>query len=198
MGEGMTADLFDRLRKIQLAERRHAILTALEPDLYDTVNLRVAELTANLADRPVEEQREHQNLFKISHDILSRRKQKIVAKAQHDLANSSITSEGLAKEERDFYLSLVGLLKEFDSIVVLSGQAATRQKQDSPQLAGSQEIPPAPEKVRVRMLAEIPEFVSSTLDALGPFGKSEVVELPRTEAELLINRSLASVIEDSA
>ena len=194
----MTADLFDRLRKIQLAERRHAALTALEPDLYDAVNLRVAQLDNNLPDRPVEEQREHQNLSKISHDVLSRRKQKIVAKAQHDLANSSISSEGLAKEERDFYLSLVGLLKEFDSIVVLSGQNATNQKPDSSLRVSRQEIPIAPEKIRVRMLAEIPEFVSSALDSLGPFEKSQVVELPKAEADILISRSLASVFEDSA
>jgi hypothetical protein len=188
-------DLFEKLRKVQLAERRHATLTEINSDAYAEIRARLCELEAGLSDRQPEEQREYASLSHIAKDIVFRRKQKIVAKAQRDLSNNQISSEGLAAEERDFYLSLIGLLKNLDS--VFSGNAPAKPVAAKPQTQAETAFAAVADAItlRVKMLSDIPEFLSSSFETLGPFSKSQVLELPKEDADLLVGRNLAAVAE---
>lgn len=189
-------DLFEKLRKVQLAERRHATLTEINSDAYAEIRTRLCELEAGLSDRQPEEQREYSSLSHIAKDIVFRRKQKIVAKAQRDLSNNQISSEGLAAEEREFYLSLIGLLKNLDS--VFSSPATAKPVAAKPQQSQKDSaIAAAVEALtlRVKMLSDIPEFLSSSFETLGPFAKSQVLELPKEDADLLVSRNLAAMAE---
>ena len=118
-------DFFEKLRKIQLSERRHATLSQIDDDFYSELKKRLAESSSG--DAAYGEDREYKNICAIGKDIIIRRKQKIVAKAQRDLSSDQISSEGLASEEREFYLSFVGLLKRMDSFLEPSEAVAKKK-----------------------------------------------------------------------
>jgi DNA replication initiation complex subunit (GINS family) len=187
-------DFFEKLRKIQLSERRHATLSQIDDDFYSELKKRLAESSSGEA--AYGEDREYKNICAIGKDIIIRRKQKIVAKAQRDLSSDQISSEGLASEEREFYLSFVGLLKRMDSVLEPSEAGAKKKAAPcAPIPAGLDDR--AFLSVKVRMLADVPEFLSSSMDSLGPFSSSQVVALPKEDADLLVNRNLALALEEA-
>ena len=195
-------DFFDKLRKVQLSERRNSMLSPLPPDLFLELRRRVTSFKSNEQRLTTEEQRDYQNLVRVGNDIVARRKQKIVNKAQRDLANGQIASEGLASEERDFYLSFIALLKNLDNIVaggedvqVFSAPSSAAQasspskKPDADSPSGNSPL------VKLRILEDVAEFVSSSMDSLGPYSPSQVVALPLEDAEMLLGRNLAERID---
>jgi DNA replication initiation complex subunit (GINS family) len=191
----MAEDFFEKLRKIQLSERRHATLAIIDDELYSELKKRLTELGSG--DAGFGDDREFRNVCAIGRDIVSRRRQKIVAKAQRDLASGMISSEGLASEEREFYLSFVGLLKRMDSILEPVEGAQVKLRCDPRPAAGQAAKDAAALSTKVRMLADVPEFLSSSMDTLGPFSSSQVVDLPFDDAELLVNRNLALAVKEA-
>jgi len=191
----MADDFFEKLRKIQLSERRHATLASIDDEFYGDLKKKLTEL--GKGDSAFGDDREFKNVCAIGRDIVGRRRQKIVAKAQRDLVSNMISSEGLASEERDFYLSFVGLLKRMDSVldpvegadVKLRCEAHPAQGKEAPELTVL--------STKVRMLADVPEFLSSSMETLGPFSHSQVVDLPKDDAELLVNRNLALAVKEA-
>lgn len=190
----MADDFFERLRRIQLSERRHAVLSQIDDNFYSELKERLS----GLCDDTSADNREYRNFCQIGRDIIARRKQKIVAKAQRDLSNNQISSEGLASQERDFYLSMVGLLKRMDSLLESQETSFDGKKAVEQSAAKSVSAAAADDRafmtVKVKMLSDVPEFVSSDLDSVGPFSRSQVVDLPKDVADLLVNRSLASTL----
>jgi len=191
----MADDFFEKLRKIQLSERRHATLASIDDEFYGELKKKLTEL--GKGDSVFGDDREFKNVCAIGRDIVGRRRQKIVAKAQRDLVSNMISSEGLASEERDFYLSFVGLLKRMDSVldpvegadVKLRCEAHPVQGKDAPEVTVV--------STKVRMLADVPEFLSSSMETLGPFSHSQVVDLSPDDAELLVNRNLALAVKEA-
>ena len=191
----MADDFFEKLRKIQLSERRHATLTQIDDEFYAELKRKLTALGSG--DSAFADDREFRNVCAIGRDIVGRRRQKIVAKAQRDLSSKMISSEGLASEEREFYLSFVGLLKRMDSVLEpVEGQQVQLRCEPHPVPARA-----APEvtilSTKVRMLADVPEFLSSNMETLGPFAHSQVVDLPKDDAELLVNRNLALPLKEA-
>ncbi len=191
----MADDFFEKLRKIQLSERRHATLAQIDDEFYAELKKKLTALGSG--DSAFGDDREFKNVCAIGRDIVSRRRQKIVAKAQRDLASNMISSEGLASEEREFYLSFVGLLKRMDSVLD-PAEGAQVQLRCDPHPATERIAPEAAFlSTKVRMLADVPEFLSSNMDTLGPFAHSQVVDLPKDDAELLVNRNLALALKEA-
>ncbi|MFA6329999.1 MAG: hypothetical protein WCX64_04955 [Candidatus Micrarchaeia archaeon] len=191
----MADDFFEKLRKIQLSERRHATLAPIDDEFYVELKRKLTDL--GKGDSAFGDDREFKNVCAIGRDIVGRRRQKIVAKAQRDLSSNQISSEGLASEEREFYLSFVGLLKRMDSVLdPVEGADVKLRCDPHPSLAKV-----APEmtilSTKVRMLADVPEFLSSSMETLGPFSHSQVVDLPKDDADLLVNRNLALAVKDA-
>lgn len=191
----MADDFFERLRKIQLSERRHATLAQIDDEFYGELKRKLTLLGSG--DSAFSDDREFKNVCAIGRDIVGRRRQKIVAKAQRDLASSQISSEGLASEEREFYLSFVGLLKRMDSVLEpVEGADVKLRCEAHPTPAKA-----APEmtvvSTKVRMLADVPEFLSSSMETLGPFAHSQVVDLSPDDADLLVNRNLALAVKEA-
>ena len=184
-------DFFEKLRRIQLSERRHAVLSQIDDDFYSELKRRLSALSG---EGSFEDNREYRNFCQIGRDIIARRKQKIVAKAQRDLSNNQISSEGLASQEREFYLSMVGLLKRMDSVLDAEEH---EKKAAEPSGAKAASDDRTFITVKVRMLSDVPEFVSTDLEPVGPFSRSQVVDLPKEVADLLVNRSLASALEEA-
>ena len=191
----MADDFFEKLRKIQLSERRHATLAPIDDEFYGELKRKLTDL--GKGDSVFTDDREFKNVCAIGRDIVGRRKQKIVSKAQRDLSTNMISSEGLASEEREFYLSFVGLLKRMDSVLdPVEGENVKLRCDPHPNLAKV-----APEmtvlSTKVRMLADVPEFLSSSMETLGPFAHSQVVDLSPDDADLLVNRNLALAVKEA-
>jgi DNA replication initiation complex subunit (GINS family) len=188
-------DFFEKLRKIQLSERRHATLSQIDDDFYAELKRKLTALGSG--DSATADDREFRNVCAIGRDIVGRRRQKIVAKAQRDLASSVVSSEGLASEEREFYLSFVGLLKRMDLVLEPSEDQEVKlrcEPHPSPERLAQESVVLS---TRVRMLADVPEFVSSSMETLGPFSHSQVVELSANDAALLVNRNLAQPLKEA-
>jgi len=191
----MADDFFEKLRKIQLSERRHATLAPIDDEFYGELKRKLTDL--GKGDSIFGDDREFKNVCAIGRDIVGRRRQKIVSKAQRDLSTNMISSEGLASEEREFYLSFVGLLKRMDSVLDPVEGENVKLRCDPHPVQGKT----APEmtimSTKVRMLADVPEFLSSSMETLGPFSHSQVVDLSPDDADLLVNRNLALAVKEA-
>ena len=213
-------DLFEKVRRIQLSERGHAGLSLIDPELYAQLRARLSLLEQNPDAKTPEEARECRNIRRVASDVIARRRQKIVAKAQRDLANNQISSESLTREEREFYLSFIALLKNLDAAIETGGSAkiANETENETQKTAGLEEktklqnsagdlkagpteakrektgdkTETAKKKMKVKFLRDVPEFLSSGLESLGPFSKSEVAEIPAEDARILLSRNLAA------
>ncbi|MFA5246388.1 MAG: hypothetical protein WC408_00675 [Candidatus Micrarchaeia archaeon] len=188
-------DFFEKLRKIQLSERRHAMLSQIDEDFYSELKKRISQ--ASSGDAAYGEDREYKNICAIGKDIILRRKQKIVAKAQRDLSSNQINSEGLASQEREFYISFVGLLKRMDMVIENTEQQPAKKPDLGPAQPALAMDDRAFLSIKVRMLVDVPEFLSSNMESLGPFAHSQVVSLAKEDADLLVNRNLAAVLQEA-
>jgi hypothetical protein len=52
------------------------------------------------------------------------------------------------------------------------------------------------EYVEVRFISEVPEFRGTDLDVYGPFDEGEIVEIPKDNADILVNRGNAEFVEN--
>jgi len=191
----MADDFFEKLRKIQLSERRHATLAPIDDEFYGELKRKLTDL--GKGDSVFTDDREFKNVCAIGRDIVGRRKQKIVSKAQRDLSTNMISSEGLASEEREFYLSFVGLLKRMDSVLDPVEGENVKLRCDPHPVQGKMAPEVTVMSTKVRMLADVPEFLSSSMETLGPFSHSQVVDLSPDDAELLVNRNLALAVKEA-
>lgn len=191
----MADDFFEKLRKIQLSERRHATLAQIDNEFYAELKRKLTDL--GKGDSIFGDDREFRNVCAIGRDIVGRRRQKIVAKAQRDLSTNMISSEGLASEEREFYLSFVGLLKRMDTVLDPVEGADVKLRCDPHPAPGKAAPEMTVMSTKVRMLADVPEFLSSSMETLGPFVHSQVVDLSPDDADLLVNRNLALALKEA-
>jgi len=191
----MADDFFEKLRKIQLSERRHATLATIDDEFYGELKKKLTEL--GKGDSVFGDDREFKNVCAIGRDIVGRRRQKIVAKAQRDLSSNMISSEGLASEEREFYLSFVGLLKRMDAVLDPAEGQDVKLRCEAHPAQGKMAPEATVMSTKVRMLADVPEFLSSSMETLGPFAHSQVVDLSPDDADLLVNRNLALAVKEA-
>jgi len=177
MGDRMTEISFEELRRIQLKEKKEPRLCELESDFYDKVNAYTAGWKKRLEQKfSMAEAREYENTLKILRDIYSKREQKILLLALR-AARGEGEANGLTKEERALFDSLVKLLRECSAHIqgMLEVGAAAKELN----------------KRRVKILRDVPEFVGKDLTNYGPFKLGEDVLLPENEAERLARLGMA-------
>ncbi|MCX6767823.1 MAG: hypothetical protein NTY90_03800 [Candidatus Micrarchaeota archaeon] len=182
---------FEALRRIQLQEKHNATLTIVDDVFYDAY----ASFLSQQADRlrqnfSLDEVRVYENTQKILHEIIEKRQQKILLKAFRDLRTGEVTSEGLAKQERELYIELLKLLQSHEAALnsAFAGEKSMQEKTAEKEK----------DAVTVKILVDLPAFVWTDSQQVGPFSASQVVELRREEAELLIKRNAAEAVQKTA
>lgn len=194
----MVSITYEILRKVQADERNSSALSALPPDFYASVRSMVRERKEKLARNfSLADAREFENTLKVLKDIYALREQKMLLRALA-AAGGARDGSALSPEERWAFDEVVRVLekgKEWfgvvlegteDELPVANGAHAPRENADE-----KRHHEKHPQKVKVRFLAPIQEFMGADGSKLGPFETGQEVELPSGEAEFMLRRKAA-------
>lgn len=198
---------FSELRKIQKQESRQDQLTELD----DNFLLRVSNyLNAKEGDG-----REYRNAKRVFKKIVSLREEKIVKNAKLSVSSDVNASEmNMLPEEQELYRESRQVFQEHQERVndrIDNGlgeveaakediETEAEEKDTEPETEELQESNKPEEDAedgyeKVEIVSEVPEFMGTDLETYGPFNEGEEVKVPEENAEILVNRGNAEMIE---
>ncbi|MGB9577008.1 MAG: hypothetical protein ACP5O3_00625 [Candidatus Micrarchaeia archaeon] len=181
---------FEELRKIHLHEKRVGSLAQVSEDFFQAYRALLQQQKEELCKSfSLDGARSYENLSKMLKEVVELRQNKILLKALRDLRAGSVSSEGLASEEKELYTSAIKLLKDYEDLLV--APVPKPVELEAACVAGA-----LPSVVKVRILSDIPEaFVGDDGKDYGPFSAGQVVELSGDQASLLVRRKVAEYAE---
>ena len=189
---------YEDLRKYQRMERNASSLAELDPKFYSNLNELIKEYKEKYeSTRSIEDAKVLDNIQKIALDIFERREIKILSKAIKS-ARSGVKEDKLVEIEIDLFDKTVCLVKEnrvyFEKALIGNGfdtpvKSPLEQKINAveKEMCKSEDL----NRVLVRILQNIPKFVSVDGSELGPFESNQIVRLPLKAAQLLVDKSFA-------
>jgi DNA replication initiation complex subunit (GINS family) len=132
------------------------------------------------------------NARRLVRELYNTREKKIVEKAIIKARTKSdiITTENMLADEKKLFEKLVGVLSNFRSDTLtqlLKGNKTAVKKVVEKKVE---------ERVMVRFLAQIPEFVGIDGNTYGPFSIDEISVLPKKIADILVNTEKAEIINE--
>lgn len=173
---------FEELRRVQLHEKNHAALSRLDEGFFSSFKKRLEVLQQELDDEfSLDAEKEYVNSLRILREVVERRQQKIITKAQRDFQVGEVASDGLASEEKQLYVSILKLFGEHKSNV-LNDLAFEDVKIEKPSGKG---------EIKVKIIQDVPKFVGCDSKQCGPFKAGEDVFLAKVDAELLVKHGVA-------
>lgn len=189
---------FSELRKIQKKEKRQERLSELDNGFLLNVR-RYLEMKEGSATP-----REYKNAKRVFDKILELRREKIVKNARiavkSDLNSSKLN---LLPRERELFLDIKEVFQkysdEIDDIVegekevepIEEPETATEEEEEETE--DDQDTEDGYEQVKI--VSSVPEFMGTDLESYGPFEEGEKAEIPQDNAEILVNRGNAEVVE---
>ena len=175
----MTEASFEALRKVQLQEKHESAISALDDDFFVKYRSLIdAQRDRLRKDFSLDAATSLENLRRLLSEVARKREQKLFLKALRDFHAGQVGGEGLSREERELYNSLIRLLSEYEAAVIKAEQSASPQAQKAER--------------KVRFTTDVPAFVGSSGASLGPFASGSVASLPADDAELLIEQGVVS------
>ncbi len=190
---------YDTLFEILRREKDRKDLQELDPDFFINVSAYFKdkkEILDKIDDYSEEEadriKTQIQNAKRLVREIYNTREKKIVEKAIIKARTKSdiITTENMLDEEKELFSRLVELLSTVRESVLnklLKGKMI-KLKKAKPQEKNN--------RILVRFLAQIPEFVGIDGETYGPFNPDEIAVLPEKIANILINTEKAEQIKE--
>jgi len=164
---------------------------------------------------------QEENIRKILRELYERREKKIINLALDRSRTSSniIDTSVLLKEEKEIYDRLVALFDRFRKGILLNLLETEAPKVEIPTVkpdtqmeseSSKQEAAPAEPEIdpevekevehalaekKVKFIDPIPKFIGEDLQEYGPFETAQIITLPLTIAELLIDKGKAEETE---
>ena len=191
---------YEDLRKFQRMERNASNLAEIPSSFYYELNELIKEQKEKYEKtHSIEDAKVLENLHKIALDIYGRREMKILTKALK-AANSGLKENNLVEFEVNFFNDAVKLIKEnksnFDKVLVgeFSEESAEKVLSEKVGKIEGEEEAEDLNMVLVRILQNMPKFVSSEGKELGPFESNQMVRLPSKEAHLLVEKEFAELV----
>ncbi len=190
---------YDTLFEILRREKDRKDLQELDPNFFINVSAYFKdkkEILDKIDDYSEEEadriKTQIQNAKRLVREIYNTREKKIVEKAIIKARTKSdiITTENMLDEEKELFSRLVELLSTVRESVLnklLKGKMI-KLKKAKPQEKNN--------RILVRFLAQIPEFVGIDGETYGPFNPDEIAVLPEKIANILINTEKAEQIKE--
>lgn len=182
---------YEELRRFERLERGSSKLVELDKDFYSSSSELVRSFIAK-AKESSEDARTLENVVKMLKSIFEYREQKVLSKALRCSRNGEQDLAGLTLEEQKLAQGLIRVLKEgreeFEA-TLLGKKRPAASIEDIPKVGELEDS-----FVLIRLVKKIPRFVSSDLKEYGPFEANEIARLPKLEAELLFNKSLAEKV----
>ncbi len=161
---------FELIRRIQREEQRVQKLTKMPAGFYESVQ-RYLEAKREMDSRKTA--LEVKNAERLVEDIFNRRERKILNNVLI-AARTGIQPENLREEEKQFFDSMLSVVKDRHSLL--------------PSLKGK-------EKEQLQTLIifkeDVPEFVAADEKNYGPFKKGDIAKLPKENMQLMIKQGVA-------
>lgn len=194
---------FEELRKVQLAEKHYSVLSPLAEDYYDTYNGYINQYKKQLqTSYDLQNAKVYENAQLIIKDIVNTRLQKIILRSVRDAQTGKLNTEGLARQEKEFYLKSMNLLREYLEAITKMPAVA----QDIPMFKPTPVMTQAPitevkpeavesnpgGQITVAITIELPQFIGPSGTPIGPFNKGQTITLDEKDANLLIKRGAAN------
>jgi DNA replication initiation complex subunit (GINS family) len=165
---------YDSLSRVVAQERNSKTLTKLPDDFFNDAKLYIE--SKSKVSGAKEDAWEIDNAKRLLSDMLEMRERKIMTLAIY-FVRSGVTPGNLAAEENDFFAAMVAGLRQF----------ADRKKL---MVEGRPES-----RWTLAMLADIPQFLDTSLRKCGPYRKGDVATLSEEHARLLVEKGMAKRME---
>ncbi|MFB6245052.1 MAG: hypothetical protein ABEJ03_01765 [Candidatus Nanohaloarchaea archaeon] len=195
MEEAMT---FSELRKIQKNEEREEKLT----ELGDNFMLKAGSYFDQKREHGND--REFRNAERVFDKIISLREDKIVRSAKIATKSSSSAPENLLPFENELFRDLKEAFaghrdrKEERKEEGSSGEvqmAESGKTEDEPKETEESGESPEEGYEIIEITSDVPEFMGTDLESYGPLEEGETVEVPEENADILVNRGNAELVE---
>ena len=174
---------YDELRKIHRIEKSKKELQKLEDNFYkECVDLMNEYFEKYEKTKDIEYLKILENVQSIVKSILFLRQQKIVFSALRLSVADEYDTENMTTKEKDFFDKLYKLIKENIMFIekVSSGKFVEECKDIN--------------KIKIKILLDIPQFAGEDENIYGPYKKGEIIEINKEEGEILIEKNLAELV----
>ncbi|MBC5792525.1 MAG: DNA replication complex GINS family protein [Nanohaloarchaea archaeon] len=189
---------FSELRKIEKKEKRQEELSVLDDSFF----LKVSQYL-DLKDGV--DEREYRNAKRVFDKIIGLRQEKIVKNARISVKTGVKASElNLLPREQSLFLDLKEMFEDYSEEVdevLEGGTVETPDIEEEPETEPEPESEPEPEVeedeggVEIKIVSQVPEFMGTDLESYGPFEEGDQVNVPEENAEILVNRGNAEMVE---
>ena len=158
---------FELIRRIQREEQRIQKLTKLPNDFYNSVQRYLEAKRGGNRKTALEAK----NAERLLEDIFNRRERKILNLVLIT-ARTGIQPENLTDEEKQFFNSILKIVKERRKIL-----KDIKEKKS--------------EQTLIIFKEDVPEFVGVDEKTYGPFKKGDIAKLPEENMQLMIEQGIA-------
>ena len=182
---------YDEVRRIHRLEKNTSQIVEVEQDFYsqlhDFLKKEKHKYLASLKDFSVSGSFDFSNLKKMVEEIFAMREKKIISRAIVSSRTKEVSHEGLALQEKELFDKVFSVIKEHEGLLLqfFSNDVSAGKEQGGF------------DTISVKILSDVPSFVSSDMKEYGPFSKDDLVELPLRVAMLLTKRNLAIAEKES-
>lgn len=125
------------------------------------------------------------HIQKFVNEIYTKRRNKIILHALR-VCDKNNTPLNAVASERDLYAKTVELMEKNSKDVLNAG---VRKKHEEPETTEER-------KIKIRMLKPMPSIVGSDMKNYGPFKEDDIMEIPESNAVLLIQHEYARKYEE--
>ena len=192
---------YEELRRIQRMERNSPGLAQIPNTFYsqlaEYINALIAEYKKSSSADDI---RKMENSIRAAKDVFQRRTQKIILSA---LRNDEKARTKLVEIEQEYYKriqeSISQMNDEFENVLVgerpFTGSTAAQEAAKAiGTISALEDEEQSLNTVLVRILKEVPKFVSSEMQEYGPYEAREIVKIPQKEADLLLGNGFAEKV----
>jgi len=177
---------YNELRRIYRLEKNSTQLVSLEsgfyPDLKSFLGEEQSAYREGIKKGNLSKAKSHSELTKLVREVLQLREKKILNKALIVSRTGEFSDTNLTGEEKKTFNCILSVLQEHKAEI--NGLLGEKKE-----LAGEKKKESG--KVRVKILKDVPAFVSADMKEYGPFSEGGETELPKKTADLLVSRKLA-------
>lgn len=130
---------------------------------------------------------EHKHhIIKFVGEIYTKRRNKIILHALR-ICDKDNPPSNITPSEKELYLDAVELIQKHSSSILLNN---LKKKHEEPEKREEN-------KMKVRILKPMPSIMGSDLKSYGPFKEDDVLELPESNALILIKHELAKEFRET-
>lgn len=213
--------LYELLRREKSKDELQKLDESFFRDVLDYLKekARIVQEAAGKFDMFSVEERENtqnqlNNVRRILKELYERREKKITEMALNKSKTNSniIDTANLLAKEQELYNETVRTLDSFRKNILLTllelkppeiAQQPPPEPVPEPPIPEPEPGPPEPlpkpepasDKIKVKFLQKVEQFVGKELELYGPFEPETVAELPKEIADILVNKGSASIAE---